>query len=259
MTSRRLIINWRDPHSRRILPVAELVASGEPASPGYEFGYVEGVRRALELGFQPFLAFPRLDRRYSGTELFPFFRNRILSSTRPDYTDYVEALGLEVQTATEVELLGRSEGRRRTDRVETVLAGERDPATGRYVVRFPVRGVRHVPGAEAVIAGLRPEQTLASAIEATNPYNRGARRLYRGDEPIGYVADYLLDDLDALEAAASRPTFTVERINPPPHPVHHRVLVRLEADWPEGFESLDAPSFRPYRESDEPSLRSLGS
>lgn len=256
MTARRLIINWRHEDTRGILPVAELVAMEAPEPPGYEFGYIEGVRRALELGFQPFLAFPDLERRYSGTELFPFFRNRILSSSRPDYADYVEALGLSVQTATELELLGRSEGRRHTDRVETVLAGERDRATDRYVARFLLRGVRHVPGAETVIERIRADDALESVVEADNAYNSRARKLCFQDHPIGYFADYLLPDLDALEAASASPTFTVERINPRPHPVHHRILVRLEADWPEGFEPLDAPAFRPYRGNDAASSRS---
>lgn len=122
MTSRRLIVSWQCEATRAILPVAELVVTGEGKGERFEFGYLEGVRAAIEKGFQPFLAFPHLDRRYAGTELFPFFQNRVLPTTRPDYFEYVAALGLSPETANVVELLGRSEGRRQTDRIETVLA-----------------------------------------------------------------------------------------------------------------------------------------
>jgi hypothetical protein len=150
MRSRRLIVNWRHEPTCVFTPVAELVSVISPEPKGYEFGYIEGVRGALSRGFAPFLSFPHLDRRYWGTELFPFFRNRIMRRTRPDYAAYVEALGLSVQTANPIDLLGRSEGRRQTDPFETVLAAERDPKDGRYVTRFPVRAVWKFAEAEAV-------------------------------------------------------------------------------------------------------------
>jgi hypothetical protein len=249
MTPRRIILNWRHAPSRRIMPVAELLALavGSPGGAGYEFGYIEGVRIALELGFQPFLAFPHLDRRYTSSQLFPFFQNRVLPSTRPDYMEYVEALGLSVEAADVIDLLGRSEGRRRTDQVETVLAAERDPKTGRYATWFLLRGVRHLPDAEAAIGRLRPGDELVAALEPTNEANPRARQLRFEDVLIGYVADYLLADLDVLEAAAAAPRFFVARVNPPPYPAHHRVLVRVDAAWPVGFVPFSAPTFERYR------------
>lgn len=250
MTPRRLILNWRHEPSGGIMPVAELLSARSPEAPRFEFGYIEGVRRALALGFQPFLAFPHLDRRYTGSQLFPFFRNRVLPTTRPDYVEYVEALGLSVETADVLDLLGRSEGRRRTDRIETVLVAERDPETGRYVARFLLRGVRHLAHAEYVIRGIGAGSELEAVAEPSNPRNPRAKQLRFHGEIIGYVADYLLADLDALEAAGMAPRFIVERVNPPPHPAHHRVLVRVEAPWPVGFEPFSDPVFRPYRADD---------
>lgn len=252
MSVRRVIVSWQDEATRAVLPVAELVVSNEGHGKRFEFGYLEGVRAALEKGFQPFLAFPHLDRRYAGSALFPFFQNRVLPTTRPDYVEYVTALGLSLETANAVELLGRSEGRRQTDRIETVLAAQRDPVDGGYVTRFLVHGVRHVAGAEAVILRLRPGDLLTATLDPENSVNPRARHLRIGDEVIGFVPNYLLADLDALEGGKARPTFTVERINPPPHPAHHRLLVRLDAPWPEGFEPFQAAPFQRYRpEKDE--------
>lgn len=247
MTRRRLILNWQIEATREIVPVAELVVTTAGDTQRFELGYLEGVRHALANGFQPFMAFPELDRRYTSTELFPFFRNRVLPTTRPDYLEYVTALNLKPETADRVELLGRGLGRRQTDRVETVLAAERDAVTGRYVTRFLVRGVKHVDGAEEAIRGLRAGVHLAAVIEPENTANPRARRLEAGGKSIGYVPDYLLSDLDKLDSSNAGPKFVVERTNLPPHPIHQRVLVRLEASWPEGFEPFDASKFRPYR------------
>ncbi len=250
MTQRRLILNWQLQATREIVPVAQLIVTGSGSARQFEFGYLEGVRRATAEGFQAFLAFPEIGRRYASSELFPFFRNRVLPTTRPDYLDYITALNLEPATADHVELLGRGNGRRQTDRIETVLAAERDSTTGRYVTRFLVRGVRHVANAEETIEGLREGDILHAALEPDNPSNPRARRLLIGAKAIGYVPDYLVADLDALEASSASPSFVVERVNLPPHPAHHRVLARLEAEWPDGFKPLDAADFRPYQTDD---------
>lgn len=248
MPPRRLIVNWQCETTRAILPVAELVETTvQGAGERFEFGYLEGVREAMTRGFQPFLAFPELDRRYASASLFPFFKNRVLPTTRPDYVDYVTALGLSVETANVVELLGRSEGRRQTDRIETVLAAERDPRTGGYVTHFLARGVRHLAGAEAAILALSAGEILTVTVDATNPKNPRARLLGAGGASIGFVPEYLLADVERLDLGAVAPTFTVERVNPPPHPAHHRVLVRLDAPWPGEFEPFQAAPFQRYR------------
>lgn len=244
---RRLIVNWQDETTRAIVPVAELIEAGEGGATRFEFGYLEGAREAMRLGFQPFLAFPHVDRRYASSALFPFFQNRVLPTTRPDYLDYVSALGLSVETASAAELLGRSGGRRQTDPIETVLAAQRDPASGRYVTRFLVRGVRHTDGAETVIASLQAGAHLVAVLDRANPKNPRARLLFAGAAAVGFVPDYLVADLDELERGTEAPTFTVERVNPSPQPAHHRLLVRLDAPWPEGFEPFSAPRFQRYR------------
>lgn len=247
MNARRLIVSWQDQTTRDFLPVAELVVTKDGEGERFELGYLEGARAALQHGFQPFLAFPYIDRRYAGSKLFPFFQNRVMPATRPDYLDYVAALGLDRNTASGIDLLGRSEGRRHTDRVETVLAAERNPENGGYVTRFLLRGVRHIDGAEDVIRRLKAGDRLTATVDFANPKNTRARHLRFEGEVIGLVPNYLLADLDALDGAEAGATFTVERVNLPPHPTYHRVLVRLDARWPEGFEPFDTEPFHRYR------------
>lgn len=243
--TRRLILNWQQDGTPDIVPVAELLLNEVDGEPRYEFGYIEGVHRAQDLGFQPFAAFPEIARRYVSRDLFPFFRNRVMPATRPDYLEYVTALGLTPDTASAVDLLGRSEGRRHTDHIETILAAERSADGSRYLTHFLVRGVRHVPGAEDVIRDVAGETELSAVLEPTNPKNPRARLLQISGMSLGYVPDYLLDDLDALDAASAGTRFTVVRVNPSPAPAHHRLVVRVDASWPSGFAPFSGGQFQP--------------
>ncbi len=130
---RRLIVTWKSDDSKGIVPVAELIIRGAP--PRYRFGYLEGVREAQRSGFQPFLAFPHLETSYESEELFPFFTNRILPRTRPDYLESLTTVGLDVQDVSVAEVLGRTNGRRATDRIEMILVPIPD-ALGRYRTHF---------------------------------------------------------------------------------------------------------------------------
>jgi hypothetical protein len=203
------------------------------------------VREAEADGFQPFLAFPRLDSRYESATLFPFFANRVLPTTRPDYLESLAAVGLDVDHANVAEVLGRTNGRRATDRIETILVPVAD-AAGRYVTHFLARGVQHAEGSEAAIARLRPGEPLGCVVDTGNVFNPRARKLQAGVVTIGYAPDYLVADIDALQRAGASPVVYVERVNPPPHPVHYRVLCRIESDWPEGFVPFGDKRLSPY-------------
>lgn len=241
------------------MPVGRLDELRDESGRRYRFVYVRGSREAQDWGFRPYLAFPELERAYLSPTLFPFFSNRVMPTTRPDYPAYVEALGLPAGPADPLDVLERSNGHRQTDRVEIIAEPVRDPASGDYVTHLLVRGVRHVEGAEARVLHLRTGERLAAIAEPDNPSNPLAVRLRAaplgaplaeaangGD--VGYVPHYLTADLRQLAAHAVVPRVTVVRVNPPPASVHHRVLCRLEAAWPEGFRPFAHERFLPLAE-----------
>lgn len=242
-SERRLIVTWKGEASQGILPVAELIIRSGPQQ--YSFRYLEGVRAARDCGFQPFLAFPDLQSRYESNALFPFFANRVLPTTRPDYLESLTAVGLDVQDVSVAEVLGRTNGRRATDRIETILVPIPD-AQGRYRTHFFLRGVNHSPGAEEVIAKLDSDEGLAIVKDTSNNYNPRARQLHARGHKIGYVPDYLVDDLDALERAGTVPVVFGERRNLPPQPAHYRLLCRIDCEWPPGFTPFQDPRLTPY-------------
>src|SRR4051812_7613232 len=154
-----LFVAWRDPETRRIYPVGRLLRLVSTFQ-GYEFGYIEGALVAEKAGFQPFLAFPRLDQIYRSRELLPFFKNRVLSPARPDYPEYLESLALDARVAEPMTLLAVSGGRRATDLVEIFPDWTSEPTGERIQTRLLVRGVHHVPGAEERISHLQPGDAL---------------------------------------------------------------------------------------------------
>jgi hypothetical protein len=240
---RRLIVTWKSDASKGILPVADLIIGVD--QPHYRFGYLQGVREAQRWGFQPFLAFPDLEARYESEALFPFFSNRILPTTRPDYLESLTAVGLDVRDVSVAEVLGRTNGRRATDRVETILVPIPD-ALGRYRTHFFLRGVSHSPGAEEIIAKLKHDELLTLVVDASNSYNPRARQLRARGHQLGYVPDYLVNDLDVLEGAGAAPAVFGERANLPPHPSHYRLLCRIDCEWPPGFIPFQDSRLEPY-------------
>lgn len=242
-SERRIIVTWKSDASKGILAVAELIIS--VVEPHYRFRYLEGVREALRWGFQPFLAFPNLETTYESKALFAFFANRVLPTTRPDYLESLYAVGLDVRDVSVAEVLGRTNGRRATDRIETILVPIPD-ALGRYRTHFFLRGVNHSPGADEIIAKLYPDESLALVKDTSNDYNPRARRLYARGHHLGYVPDYLVNDLDGLESAGVVPAVFGERVNLPPQPAHYRLLCRIICEWPPRFVPFQDPRLAPY-------------
>jgi hypothetical protein len=106
---------------------------------------------------------------------------------------------------------------------------------------FFVRGIRHL-GAPDAVERLSTGQSLAIVDDPDKPVN-GLALLLAGDgqEQTGWVSDYLVEhfhDLGDLNGAD--PAVTVEHINGPDIAPHMRVLCRVTASWPDGFQSLSS-------------------
>ncbi|HEY5373517.1 MAG TPA: HIRAN domain-containing protein [Polyangiaceae bacterium] len=229
-----LFVNWQDESSRRIFPVGRLVTlKGE----GYEFAYIAAAREAQEFGFAPFQAFPDLEQVYRAPELPAFFKNRVLQPGRPDYPLHLKELGLESATATPIDILARSGGRRVTDPLE--VFAELVQVGDRLETHFFVRGIRHQVGAEDAVAHLHSGDSLRLKPEPTNEFNGNAHLLVCHDgRSVGYVPDYLVDDLKQLMDHDDSLEVEVVRVNAPPSPSQQRLLCKL---------SISGTAPRPHR------------
>lgn len=240
---RVLFVAWQSPENRVIYPVGRLTDRGD--SPRYEFVYVQGVDEAMEHAFAPLIEFPDVKQVYMSDDLFPLFRNRMMSVSRPDYREYIERLGLGPD-ADPITVLARSEGRRETDLLELFSPPERDSGSGAYLHHFLVRGVRHIPHADKAVECLKTDDRLYWMLDRQNPFDARAVALRTEDYClVGFMPHYLVEDLEELGERDARLSIFVEKVNRSPAPFHHRLLCRLEVVSGNGFQPFATSRYRP--------------
>lgn len=205
----------------------------------YEFYYCEGVTNQPD--FTPLTGFPDVDRRYSSTEMFPLFAERIMSARRPDRAEYLRALDLGSESEP-WEILARSGGRRAGDSIEVTPQPRVDP-DGATSCLFLVHGIRHRgQAASDAIDRLRTGDDLEVRFETTNPVNPNAVLvLDEGRVELGYIPDPLLDYAHRVVASGEY-NLCVVRANGPDVGPHLRLLVRLSGHIDPTYEPFKSPS-----------------
>jgi len=237
-----LFIAWQDTDSRRWFPIGQLTADGSR----YGFSYTEGAREAQrECGFCPLPSFPDFAVVYESDSLFPLFSNRVLSPSRPEYSEFAQWLNMPQNEDDPIMLLARSGGRRTTDTLEVYPRPEPDNE-GKYHIHFFVHGLRHLPKERSErVAQLHVGDPLFLAPDSQNLHDPNALTVRTEDSCIvGYCPRYLLPDAFGINSRAHI-QLAVERVNPPPAPVQLRLLCSLTARWPQGFQPFSTPSYQP--------------
>ena len=237
---------WQQPESRQYFPVGRLVHGDGENQDEYEFAYIHGAIAAKEHGFHPFLGFSKLETVYRSQDLHPFFTNRLMSRKRPDFADYVARLGLEPD-ADAMNILARSAGMRATDSIEMFPQPVFNPAIESYQTPFLIRGIRHLPQTnQDRLLRLQPNEMLTCRPEPTNAFDRHAVQLFTKENIcVGWMPHYLFEGTLQLHSTSEYSNVFVEQVNPPPAPVSHRVLCRLEARRPPGFVPFSSSTYQP--------------
>jgi hypothetical protein len=234
---RILFVAWQDPTSRRIFPVARLL--DRMGATRWEFAYLQGAREAVSCGFAPFHGFGELDHVTLSEELPPFFTNRLMRKSRPDFPSYMTSLGLPVQGEDEIPILARSEGFRASDTIELFGLPVFDETLRVYRFRFFARGVRHVAGAEERIHAIRAGDDLELQDDPENAADRLAIRVHeRISGPVGFVPRTLLEDIHELRTKGSKIRVLADQVNLDPAPAQLRLLCALEAS--------EVPEYLPF-------------
>ncbi len=252
-----LFLAWQDKRlrgeqvegTRAWFPIGRLDADLDDAH--YRFAYTRGVLQAkAKAGFQPLDAFPKIDALYESAELFPLFQNRLISTKREDYAEYLNRLDLSPERADPFEILAISGGGKQTDNLEVFpkIQTRRD---GSFSCRFFLHGWRHVnvPSQERLNV-LRPGESLQVSMELNNPATGVAVQLETANDyfMVGWAPRYLIHDvLQAISGGPTKIEAHVVRLNPPPAPHNQRVLVELEGTFPSGYEPMSSDEFHPLR------------
>ena len=242
-----LFVAWQDPNTRSWYPVGRLTATG--GKQGFDFVYTKGAAAAP--GFTAFGGMKDLDKRYSSAGLFPLFSNRLLSSSRPEYSTLLEWLDIAVSNndPDPVEVLALTEGVRKTDS----LAMFRRPLLskdGSVEAKFFVHGVRYLPDCSAKrIDELLPGERLFPLIDISNAYDPNAIAV-RSEDPkviLGYLPRYLASEVRGAlfdQDVISTVEIQVKKINPDA-PARYRLMCWFRARIPGRYKIFSAGDYEP--------------
>lgn len=212
----------------------------------YRFFYTQGAKKP---GFRPFARMDQLEQVYESEDLFPVFANRLLSESRPEYEDFLRWGGFDTAAPPDpIVILGVTEGLRQTDAIEVFPCPQPD-GEGCYYNKFFLHGIRWLPDtALQRIATLEVSERLKLMLDLQNDYdpNAVAVRTDADRTLIGYIPRYLAHDMGQLlnSCAVDFMELFLERVNPEA-PLQNRVLCRMHACWPDGFEPCSGPDFEP--------------
>ena len=221
---REFRVVWQDQTTRTLVHVGWLVFTGNE----FEFSYLDEIKSHAR--FRPFPAFPRFEEVYRSDDLFPYFAVRLTSTADPQYEAVLDALGLTREDATPAELLARSpESPHETIQV---VPEPTEMPDGTLVRIFLVSGTRHAdkrdPDAVSrLIENLPVDAPLELVPEPQNPHNPKALHLAAHGKRVGWVPDYLLDEIHGYIDSSQPVSVAVVRANGPDTPPHLRLLCRL--------------------------------
>lgn len=212
----------------------------------YRFWYTRGAARP---GFRPFPQMDRFHQVYESEELFPLFANRLLSESRPEYEAYLRWSGFDADRPPDpIVVLGVTEGIRQTDAVEVFPCPLPD-GEGCYFNKFFLHGLRWLPAtAMERIGQLAEGERLKLMLDLQNSYDRQAVAVRTESQrmQIGYVPRYLANDVWQLvqKCEVDFIELSVDRVNLDA-PLQNRVLCRMNACWPDGFQPCSGDDFSP--------------
>lgn len=241
-----LFVAWRPPMPDQTgwRPVGRLEHDGDL----YRFWYTQGARKP---GFRPFSQMENLEQIYESEELFPLFANRLLPESRPEYEAYLRWSGFDIGNPPDpILVLGVTEGIRQTDAVEVFPCPTPD-ADGCYLNKFFLHGIRWLPAATIERIGrLKDGERLRLMLDLQNVADPNAVALRTDEElmHIGYVPRYLANDVGQLVQSCDVGFIElfVDRVNRDA-PLQNRVLCRMRACWPDGFQPCSGVDFAPIQ------------
>ena len=242
-----VFLAWQNPGPDRAwYPIVRLDRLDDfPDPPHFCFRYLKGAQQAQEkAGMEPLENFPTFSRVYRAANPFALFKNRIMNAKRPDFADYLKAMGLDPQNPDPMEILAISNGKRETDNFEVFPKIEPD-AQHHFCCRFFLHGWRHVhQAAQERIPKLQNGEELQVAIERGNPATDLAIQLQTEDYlMLGWTPRYLVDDLVPVitrkdESLKAR----IVQVNRDA-PAFSRVLVELAGPWPQDYKPMSQGDF----------------
>ena len=241
--SNKLVLSWRNPDTRTWLPVGILEFKNEQ----YIFHYTNGAKAD---NFVPFGQMQDKTEKYISDSLFPIFKNRLLSKSRPEYSDFLNWLDIDRNINNEILELSRSRGIRATDDLQLFPIPEKNNE-GKYEVIFFSHGISHISESYVKrLSSLKKNDSLLIMKDIQNEVDSFALMIRTKDEPVelmGYCPAFFAKDFNKLLElnGDKKVNIYVHKINEDA-PLQLKLLCRLVTEWPDSFNPFDEKEFYPY-------------
>lgn len=234
---------WQAPDTREWHVVGLLTQRNN----SYIFNYTRGVLASPK--FIPFSGMNDFYKTYVSSELFPLFKNRLLSTRRPEYPGFMRWLGLHAEDANAISVLGRSGGLRGTDQLQMFKRIEIQ-SDGSFEHIFFAHGLGHLSdSASARVSALKDGEQLYLCLDCQNPFDENAV-LIRANDPaeiLGYCPRFIAKDVgDFLKYRNDSVKLYVETLSDDA-PSNYKLMCKLKGSVEIGFASrfMDRPEFLP--------------
>ncbi|MFQ2807267.1 HIRAN domain-containing protein [Aeromonas caviae] len=219
-------VAWQDPESR----FWHVVGCLRELENGYLFNYTKGALASEK--FTKFSGMDDFNTKYISEDLFPLFKNRLLSSRRPEYKKFISWLGLNSENASEInpiEILARSGGLRATDQLQMYKPIEID-SEGNIEHYFFSHGLSHLTASsDARVSALKEGEKLYLCPDPQNKYDSSAV-IIRADKPaeiVGFCPRFFSGTISKLlHDEPLNLSLAVERISHDA-PYQYRLLCKL--------------------------------
>ena len=235
----KLYVTLQNDDTRKWTVIGVLEKEGD----SYKFSFTKGSRTVPNS--QRFGALKEDVTR--SQEIFAFFYNRILNSSRPEFQDMLKWLNLDNRDYDLFDILALTEGKRATDRIEIFMAPF--PKDGRFQVNFFAHGIRHTHLAnETELEGVKTGTKLYLMRDIQNKNDENAIAL-RTENPVcflGYLPRYLAVDVvellkfvDVNDISTSIIKYNSDA------PMSFRYLCQIDAPWPDIFNPCAGEDYQP--------------
>lgn len=231
---------WQDYNTRKWHVVGLL----EMRDSDFLFNYTVGARSSND--FTPFSGMEDLTKTYISKDIFPLFKNRLLSSKRPEYHDFIKWLGLN-DSATPIDVLARSGGPRATDKLQMFKAID-VKSDGSFKHYFFSHGLAHLQSSALErVSNLKTDEKLYLALDSQNEHDVDAVVIRAGKpaEIVGYCPRYISSAISGLLRHDSKCVSIYVESLPVKAPASYRLMCRLEGCVPNEYNnSLQTSEYR---------------
>jgi hypothetical protein len=237
----KLILTWKNSKDAIWIPVGIL----EYRDNQYYFKYTDNIKKVKN--FIPFGKMSDLNKTYVSEELFPIFKNRLLSKSRPEYEDFLRWLDIDKSLNHELLELSISRGIRATDELQLYPIPQKNEV-GQYEVLFFAHGVSHINKTHFErLHQLKPNDKLLLLKDVQNEIDPHALVLRTRDKPIellGYCPSFFAQDFSKLMKlnGSKNVHVFVKKLNIDA-PLQFKLLCKLTTKWPEKFQVFDHENF----------------